>query len=140
MADLEAVSLAVCKITRESIKERLDVNVKRLDSHSVDIRELTKIGDRLTQLIELQTKQLDNTTRQLEAYGKRLDGVEKEVCAVAQLPPTQSQTTTTTTHQVAWYESSTGSFVVKTGMVILVMLVAAAIGMNYKDAISAVVQ
>ena len=136
----EKVSAKVCEVVHENLNEQAGTTLKRLDAHSQEIKELTRIGDRLTQLIELQTKHLENQTKQLEDYGRRLDGVEKEVSQVHLPPPTQTQTTTTTTHEAAWYESSTGSLVVKTGMVILVMLVAAAIGMNYKDAVSAVVQ
>lgn len=139
MAGEGNISPQVCQLARDNIKEHMEVNVKRLDAHSQDIKELTKIGDRLTQLIEIQTKQLDNQTKQLEDYGRRLDGVEKEMVTVHIPPPTQTQTTTTTTHKVAWYESSTGSFVVKTGMIILVMIVAAAIGQNYKDALTALI-
>lgn len=141
MAGNEGISPQVCELARKNIADQHNLNVKRLDSHSQDIRELTRISDRITQLIEIQSKQLENQTKQLEEYGRRLEGIEKNLYAVQTAPPpTQTQTTTTTTHQVAWYESSTGSYVAKGAITILVMIVAAAIGQNYKDAIVTILQ
>lgn len=124
MAGTEAVSLQVCEVVRENTQAQINVNVKRLDAHSLEIKELTRIGDRLTQLIEMQCKQLEDKTKQLEEHSHRLEELEIE----KQKPAPKA----------AWYETSTGSFVVKTGMVILVMVVAAAIGQNYKDVLATV--
>ncbi|MCO5387782.1 MAG: hypothetical protein NHB14_20665 [Desulfosporosinus sp.] len=123
MADNESISPRECDIARENLQKNIDVNTKRLDAHSQSIKELTRISDQLTQLIKIQSKQLENQTKQLEAYGHRLDELEKDRSTVPKL---------------SWYETSTGGFVVRAGMVILVAIVAAAIGLNYMDLVTAI--
>lgn len=110
----EPVGKDVCNIKMDNMQKEIDVNVKRLDSHSGEIKELTTISAKLTQLVELQSKQLENLTEEV-----------KELKAAPKQDATKDKS--------KWYESDIGKFLIKAGVVAVFVLIGAAVGINAVD-------
>ena len=123
------VSKEVCEITRDQVNKALNTNEKRLNAHSDEIKELTKAVTELVatnkQLIQTQ----DLLIKNLEAQEKRIKTLEDEKATVAAAAAAAKN---------AWYNSDIGKWTIKAGIVILVLVVCAAIGINALDALKEV--
>lgn len=102
----EAVKEQACNRCRKDIDRQFLTDEKRLNAHSEDIQDLKMISNKLTQLQEIQTKQLEN--------------MEKRIADIEQ----QNQV------KQGFYNSDVFKWVVKALIVMAVMLVGAAIGHN----------
>lgn len=106
----------VCQARMEKTDEKEETNTQRLNAHSVEIKQLTRIADQLTQLMNINTKQA-------EAFAQRLEEVEKRIPVETKKP---------------WYESDTGKLLIRAGVVLIFLLLAAAIGRGFIEALQPV--
>jgi coenzyme F420-reducing hydrogenase alpha subunit len=79
MSENEVVSKETCKECKTSFQKQIDelsrVTEKRLDSHADDIKELTRISDRMVDL-------MSDVRDQNKIQSKRMDDYEKHVIAL----------------------------------------------------------
>jgi hypothetical protein len=99
-----------CKLVTDGIIKQLDRDETRLNDHSKSIDILTSISDRLTVIVEGQTKTL-------EEHSKRLLDLEKSK---------------------PWYDTEIGKYVIKAAILLLFLVVAAAVGLNALDTLKTV--
>jgi hypothetical protein len=99
-----------CKLINEGVKQELARDEKRLNEHGTSIDDLTTISAKLTLIVEMQGKTIEEHT--------------KQIFAAAQVKP--------------WYESDLGKYIVKSFIALLFILLGAAIGLNALDTLQAV--
>lgn len=110
MANESYVTEKECRLITANVKDQLDRDEKRLNDHGRNIDELASISAKLTIIVENQGKTLDD-------HGKRIASLEKSK---------------------PWYESDIGKYMVKAGIWLIFIIVAAAIGLNAMDALKTV--
>lgn len=104
------VSEKECRLITESTNKQLARDEARLNEHSKNLDDLTIISAKLTMLVELQGKIIDEHTTKIFNAAKT----------------------------VPWFESKLGEYIVKSFILLLFMLVAAAVGLNALDTIQTI--
>lgn len=123
-----SVAKETCKVCREGLLNQLKenkeyisdveaVSTKRLDAHADEIKELSRVS------IELAATQ-KQLAQILESQEKRLRAIEDKLFAPQPKKP--------------WYESDIGKFAIKSAIIIAILVLAAAIGKGFLDAIEPV--
>lgn len=129
MANEGYVSKEICELTREQVTKALETNERRLNSHSDDIKELTKVVTELVATNKQLVATQDLLIKNLEAQEKRIKTLEDDKKVIAdQVIAVKG----------AWYNSDIGKWAIKAGIIILVIIVCAAVGINALDALKEV--
>lgn len=135
MGDEKFVTKEMCELLNMNIKETISDIKDSVDSISGDVKELTVISAKLTQLQEIQSKTLitmekrlssleDTQARTVSALEVRVDALEK-----AKSEPRSE----VKVNKTRFTDTKTFEFLVKAGVVILAMVIMAAIGQNYME-------
>jgi hypothetical protein len=96
-----------CKLITQNVTQQLDRDEKRLNDHGKNIDELTNISAKLTIIVDNQGKTIDD-------HSKRIASLEKST---------------------RWYDTDIGKYLIKAGIWLIFIIVAAAIGLNAMDAL-----
>lgn len=99
-----------CKLMMNNTKEEAARSERRLNEHSQNLDELANISSKLTLLVEQQSKTIED-------HAKRILDLEKSK---------------------PWYETEIGKYIIKAGIWLLFIIVAAAIGLNALDTLNTV--
>jgi cytochrome c-type biogenesis protein CcmH/NrfG len=102
----------LCNERHENIKKEQDRTERRLNGHSNELKELSKLVYSVIAIQEQQAKTQELLLQNLQALTPKND-VKKKV----------------------WYESDIGKFLIKSGVALLFLVIIAAIGLNLSDAL-----
>jgi gas vesicle protein len=122
------VQKETCSICRESLLSEIDVNrqaitslenvaTKRLNSHSDDIKELTKVSIELAGTSKQLTAIQELLIKNQEAQEKRIKAVEDKLEANPM-------------KKASWYDTEIGKCTIKAAVIIFAIIIFAAIGQD----------
>jgi predicted ribosome quality control (RQC) complex YloA/Tae2 family protein len=114
------VSARECSVCRNNADKQDGVTERRLNKHSDEIQDLTRISDQLTQLMSSMVETQNKMDKRLEAIEKlQLEmEIEKEAKEKAE------------SKKPRWYETKIGEWVIKTSVLLIIFVVGAAIGQD----------
>lgn len=129
------VKKEACEMCRENLLGKIQnaektisavdgVNTKRLDAHSEEIKQLSKLSIEVAGSNKQLIAMIDLLTKNLETQERRIIKLEDRAAEPKK----------------AWYESDIGKWVIKASVIIFFLILAAAVGKGFIEAIKPVTQ
>lgn len=122
------VSTRECSVCRNNADKQDLVTERRLNKHSDEIQDLSRISDQLTQLMTGMIETQKKMDKRLEAV-ERLQ-MEMQIEKKAKDRVKNEITNDENNKKQRWYETKIGEWLIKMGTILLILIIGAAIGQD----------